>query len=323
MQKHSFRGWGGGSYIAALAVVLVLAAAAWFGYVQVMKWHEKELRQAAADEEKAEEKAETSSRSMPVSLDRQEREKEEQTGDAQSGAAAEKIRQVFGETAAGDGSKTMEPVSAPDCFLLEKQIDSFFSYLDRQGYVSAASVEAEGARAVFEQMLAAAAENPPLVIGETRDIVSLMHNQAHFFRIFNKKRIELVKYILSADTDVLEHAMRNFYAYYVEKGGCGKKQAEAASLDTFYEYACYFLNTFAGKSYLMRRNSDIRSLVRYYSVRILDEANKETINSYGIDIQPHIRLAIDDVRHQNSLLYQEVYLEKLSELEKKYAAAQG
>ncbi len=318
MQRHLFRGSGGGRFLAALVIVLVVAAAAWYGYLQVMQWHEKEVRQAAAEEETADEKARSTSRSAPVALDRHKQGEEGGPAAAQSGETADKIRQVFGE-----GAEVMEPVSTPDCFLLEQQIDSFFSYLDRQGYVSAASVEAEDARTVFEQMLAAAAANPPLVIGETRDIVSLMHNQAHFFRIFNKKRIELVKRILNADTDVLEHAMRNFYAYYVQKGGCGRTQEPAASLDTFYEYAAYFLNTFAGKSYLMRRGSDIRSLVRYYSVRILDTANKETVNSYGIDIRPHIRLAIDEIRHQNSLLYQEAYLERLSELEKKYAAAQG
>jgi hypothetical protein len=155
-------------------------------------------------------------------------------------------------------------------------------------------------------------------VGETQDLVSLMHNQAHFFRLLEKERIELVKYILNMDADVLEHAMGNFYDYYVEHGGCGGKRGGAVSLETLYEYAAFFLNTFSGKSYLMRRGSSMRCLVRYYSVLVLDRANKATVNRHGIDIRPHIELALDDIRHQQSLLYQDVYIKRLSELQEKY-----
>jgi len=322
MREHQFSGSGAAKLIAALVAVIICAGAAYFGYVWIMQWHDQAVSKTVAQKEAqltaVIDQLENDTNRLQQQVAAEARARRDSVDDP-----ARRIRKVFGEPGVKDTADTTEAMQEPGCFRLEKQIATFFSYLDQQGYTEAASVEAGGTREVFEQMMADIAANPPLIVGETQDIVSLIHNQAHFFRTLDKNRIELIKYILNTEADILEHAMVNFYEYYVKNGGCGGKGEAGASLETFYEYASFFLNTLSGRSYLMRRGSSIRCLVRYYSVRVLDQANKAGLNRYGIDIRPHIKLARDDVSHQKTLLYQDAYLETLDALADKYIGVDG
>ena len=76
---------------------------------------------------------------------------------------------------------------------------------------------------------------------------------------------------------------------------------ECPSLETLYEYAGFFLNTLGGRNYLMRRNAQLRILTSYYCLLILDKANDETLNRYGIDIRPHIKLVLSEIKNAKSL----------------------
>ncbi len=89
-------------------------------------------------------------------------------------------------------------------------------------------------------------------------------------------------------------------------------------LDVMYAYAGFFLNTLAGKSYLLRRDSKIRRLTTYYAVLIIDKANDENLNSSGIDIRPHIDFLINDIQSQIGLIHQKQYLIQLEQLGAKY-----
>ena len=62
----------------------------------------------------------------------------------------------------------------------------------------------------------------------------------------------------------------------------------------------------------------VRSLTRYYSVLILDRAIEAGINRYGIDIRAQLELALNDIKTQNSLLFQESYISRLQGLKVKY-----
>jgi hypothetical protein len=99
---------------------------------------------------------------------------------------------------------------------------------------------------------------------------------------------------------VLEHAMADFYIYYVSGDYCKNDDEPCVSLNTLYEYGGFFLNTLGGKSYLFRRTSAIRCLTDYYAVLILDRANDAEINRYGIDIRPLITRALDNITSQNT-----------------------
>ena len=317
MPDHQFVKSNAGKYIAAVIALMVVAIIGYFGYIRVMEWHQAEVR-TAVSKQAQELAAETEALEETVEGLKQKLKKETEREQTPKQAVAERIEKVFGEPPEKPPLNTMSAMDTPSCYRLEKKINAFFNYLDQQGFVKAADIEAEGARRVFEDMVAELSANPPLIIGETQDIVSLMHNQAHFFRALDKKRIALVKHIMQTEADVLEHAMVNFYDYYVKLGGCGGQGEAIVSLETLYEYASFFLNTLSGKSYLLRRDSTIRCLTRYYSVLVLDQANKATLNRYGLDIRPHIKLSLDDIRHQNTLIYQDIYLEKLADLQKKY-----
>jgi cell division septum initiation protein DivIVA len=282
-----------------------------------MEWHRAEVR-TAVSKQAQELAAETEALEETIAGLKQKLEKTTEPEATPKQAAAERIEKVFGEPPEKPPVSTMAAMDTPSCYRLEKKINAFFSYLDQRGFVEAAGIDAEGARRVFEDMVAALSAKPPLIIGETQDIVSLMHNQAHFFRTLDEKRIALIKHIMQTEADVLEHAMLNFYDYYVKLGGCGGQGEAIVSLEPLYEYASFFLNTLSGKSYLLRRDSTIRCLTRYYSVLVLDQANKATLNRYGIDIRPHIKLSLDDIRHQNALIYQDIYLERLAGLQEKY-----
>jgi len=317
MQEHQFASAGVGKYIAGLIILVVIVAAGYFGYIKVMDWHQKQVETAVKQKtDRLTEK--TSELEKTVGQLKQQMEEETDTPEKRRAASAKQIEKVFGGPPEKPAVNTMEARQRPDCYRLEKKIDAFFEYLDRKEAIKADAVEGKGARRVFEEMVSALSAHPPMIIGETKDIVSLMHNQAHFFRILKKERIRLVKQILNVEAGVLEHAMGNFYDYYVKLGGCGGQDEAIVSLETLYEYASFFLDTLSGKSYLLRRESNIRCLTRYYSVLVLDQANKATLNRYGIDIRPHIELVLDDVRSQNSLIYQNSYIERLEDLEKKY-----
>jgi hypothetical protein len=85
-----------------------------------------------------------------------------------------------------------------------------------------------------------------------------------------------------------------------------------------YEYAGFFLNALAGKSYLLRRDSKVRILTTYYSILILDRANDETLNRHGIDISPYIDFLFYEILNQRGLVYQRQYLAELVGLKEKY-----
>jgi hypothetical protein len=69
----------------------------------------------------------------------------------------------------------------------------------------------------------------------------------------------------------------------------------------------------------LRRDSKIRLLTYYYSIKFVDRANDEKLNSLGVDIRPHIRKAYQDIRNQMGLAGRGAYLEDLGRLDRKYS----
>ena len=69
---------------------------------------------------------------------------------------------------------------------------------------------------------------------------------------------------------------------------------------------------------MLRRDSKVRILILYYCVLIIDEVNINGVNSYGIDIRPHLKFISEDMIHQKGLNYENLYIMKLETLRKKY-----
>jgi hypothetical protein len=89
------------------------------------------------------------------------------------------------------------------------------------------------------------------------------------------------------------------------------------SLKDSYSYAGFFLNTLGGQSYLFRRKTKTRLLTKYYCVLILDRANDEDLNQFGIDIKYPLNTLIDEME-TNQELKNNDYLAQLDKLQAKY-----
>jgi hypothetical protein len=109
--------------------------------------------------------------------------------------------------------------------------------------------------------------------------------------------------------------MRVFYLWYT---GSSDQLKGRPSLETMYAYASYLLETFGGRSYLLRRDSRIRLLTTYYCILVIDRAGDRQMNPNGIDIRPLIAATARDVRSQTGLVYQKQYLAELDRLARKY-----
>lgn len=292
-----------------LVILCVLAGAGFLGYQKFMDWHEKTLETALSvqQQEFAEKEA-----ALIAETERLEAALVQQ---APPQAAPERLAEIFGTPEAGT------PESPEDtCVSIAKRLQHFFTYLETHAPEPASSGFLEFPQGMV-RLLARISARLPMITDETKDIISLKHNEAHFFRVLGKEGIQDVLKLMAADEDVLEPALADFYAYYVEKNCCtAESGAPCASLDTLYTYAGFFLETFAGKSYLFRRSARQRVLAEYYAVRILDRAGAAGINPYGIDIRPHIDRTLDSLRSQTPFLFQDAYETTLLELREKYRA---
>jgi hypothetical protein len=144
---------------------------------------------------------------------------------------------------------------------------------------------------------------------------------AHFFRVLGKKRVNLTRDVLQNEGEILESAMQTLYLWATDETA-DREKTNQPTLKTLYTYSAFFLNTLAGKSYLLRRNSKIRLLTTYYSVLILDQANDQELNPAGIDIRPHIEHLRSDLQSQLGFINQKKYLTQLQQLADKYGMSQ-
>ncbi|MBS3732582.1 MAG: hypothetical protein KGY42_06715 [Desulfobacterales bacterium] len=295
--------------IIVVAVVMV-AVLGFFGWQRIMQWHESQV-QSAVEQAKREMAAQQPQTEEEV-LDWLEKNVDRQRPPSVS---EERMVEVFGEPVFTDRETKHDQLST--CDQLERRIASFFDYLDRKKGIGA---DEKGTYEVFAEMMNDIAETPPLVSAEIRKLSSLLRNRSHFYRVLGKDRIGMLVSVLRAEDDVLEPAMANFYKYYVSEKCCENRRRDCIPDKTLYAYAAFFLDTLGGQSYLMRRDSMVRTLTRYYSVLILDRAIDQGINRHGLNIRPHIANVLNTVRGRNDLRLQRRYIAKLEQLRADYGA---
>lgn len=209
-----------------------------------------------------------------------------------------------------------EPPKDP-CELAKEKLQTFFSALDREEYIRSFELENSSQNhfvALAEKLL----QNPPVVVRESDDLYTMLRNMAHFFRIIGKKNITIIKTILDKERDEIEDVAAELYTWSVN-GTCKADDFTLhADVSQLYEYAGFFLNTMGGRSYLFRRDSRSRLLVNYYSLLIIDQANKNGTNKHGIKIDPIISQLISEMESSNQLIYKEAYLDILYEMLERY-----
>lgn len=227
----------------------------------------------------------------------------------------ERLSKVFGE-----GWRHPSQIETKEnlCEDLEKRILAFFQYLDKEDYITSYNLT-EGVHGHLKKLLKMLFENPPVVSGEIESSYILLKNMVHFYRVIGKQNIVLLQEILSKEGDIIESTLDLFYQWIdVDKGCEGERLDINLPLKDLYEYAGFFLNTLGGESYLLRQRSSMRTLIKYYSILILDKANNQNLNRHGIDISHPIASLIDEMETANNLIKKGDYLQRLHDLHLKY-----
>lgn len=289
-------------------VVVIVGIVAYFGYKLFSSWHKESLESA-----KQQERVEWEKRTREL-MDKVTGLEEELASIKGESIPQDKLKEVFGP----QSSMTKEEKTF-GFEEIEQQIKAFFSYLDEQEYVQAYKLQG-GTYQEFQLTLKKLAANLPNTTGETVSLYNLYRNMAHFFRVLGKKPVNLIKDILQNESEIMESAMQTFYLWATYDTG-DQAASGQPSLKTLYEYSGFFLNTLAGRSYLLRRDSKIRILTIYYAVLILDRANDEQLNSGGLDIRPHVKSLLKDFQTQTGLSHQKQYISELEKLAAKYKLA--
>lgn len=220
--------------------------------------------------------------------------------------------------AAQTAMPTARPASG-ECQQLRTEIRTFFSRLDQEDYIAPRKLSG-GSQAYIGRLMDKLFANPPVVVGETNTFFTVLSNAVHFYRILKKDDVLLIKDILLNESENLEPLMALFYRWSLKAQECGAAGGAdiAMPLPGLYEYAGFFLNTLGGRSYLFRRESRLRLLVKYYSVLVLDRANGQRLNSHGIDIRPALDSLNEEMRNAKNLKDRSNYLASLADLRGKY-----
>ena len=196
---------------------------------------------------------------------------------------------------------------------LEQDVIRFRRNLDEREYIKARRLP-EGTYRQLVKILNDLAANPPIVAGEAADPYKLKLNQEHFLRVIGKENIGLLLDILANETELMESTAEMVFDW-LTKGIEARNPEIRMTHRELYEYAAFFLNTLPGKAYLWRRDSKTRILATYYSVLVVDRANREKANRYGVDIRPAAAQLMDDMVNYRNLSYRGLYIKKLKALE--------
>lgn len=286
--------------LAALIVFLIL-------FLQMSRWHEKSLEDAVTEEQKQWWGKVEELEEEVFSLREQLAEHKEKI------IPKEKLEEVFGE----DTEIISPEKKEVTCEELENQLSAFFTYIDNNGYMEKHKFKNNSSE-VLGETLQKLNKHKPSVTDANMDMLELMRNLSFFYRTLGKKDIFLINDILKNESEMLEPLMDSFFKLYLRKTECGDKLINIPETETLYSYAGFFLNTLAGKSYLLRRKPVTRILTSYYCVLIIDKANDETLNNFGIDIKPYLVNISDEITNQAGLAYKWEYNQELTRLKEKY-----
>jgi hypothetical protein len=294
--------------VKVVVTLVVLFAVGFLVYMQVNKWHHKQMAaQEAAQKARCDEQIDDLKAALADCKDALEAQ-------TQPAAALPEARM---EEVFGDGKGLFSSTEAPvDCLQIERQVTAIFAYLDKKGYLSGRKFKGDSADYITD-CLNRLSETQPIVIDEMGTIFRLLQNVTHFYRVLGKERISIALDMIANEEEIVEPAMAVLYAWLTT---CNKEPGvhNRPDIKVLYTYAGYFLDTLGGRSYLLRRDSKVRLLVNYYSLLLLDQANRHELNRFGIDIRPYIDYLFYDLTNQKGIMYRERYLSVLAELQNRY-----
>jgi len=223
-------------------------------------------------------------------------------------------------TSTGLNEEAPAPKSSPKedfCAQVEKNITEFFRYLDQKEYVRDPGSKID-TYTRFKKILNRLAARPPVPAGEGMDPTIIIQNVYHFYRVLDRKDLGLIRQIINKEKETLEFNLEMFYRWVGLGNRCPDPEGVRPSMEMLYKYAGFFINTTGGRACLFRRSSDIRLLVSYYCLLIINETEKKGGNSYGIDILPYIEPIREEILLHSHFHFQSEYINKLDSLKRYY-----
>ena len=211
-----------------------------------------------------------------------------------------------------------DAVDASSCAGLADNVEAFFNKLDTRDYIKSFQLDSPSS-VYFPELIQKLVDNPPIVSGETDDLFTILQNTAHFFRIIGKKNILVLKGILDREQATFEQILYDFFTLTAQPECLQERFNLTIGQEPMYAYAGFFLNTMGGRLYLFRRDSMSRMVVNFYAILIIEQANEEGRNKYGIDIKDAIdNLIIEIESSRIKLQMRDFYLDTLYDLKVKY-----
>ena len=214
----------------------------------------------------------------------------------------------------GDNGTVKEPEPSMDS--VHGQVEKFFSYIDQKGYLNAhgiAGTASEHFRSIIDRLLHAS----PVISGESQDMLTLLKNITYLFGVLGKNDTLLIRDIINGEPEIIEPTMKLFHMWLDPAHAIAGTDRITIPFEKQYEYAAYFIQTIGGKAYLFRRDSKTRLLMTYYCIVILDRANQETLNKYGVDIRPLVGGLITEIQSSKILADKQHYLAALNIIRRK------
>jgi hypothetical protein len=207
-----------------------------------------------------------------------------------------------------------DQASEADCHEIEQNFLDFFRYLDRKQYTQNRDPKMD-TYTRFKRILDRMAANPPIPAGEGEDPKVIVQNIYYLYRTLDRQDIGLMRQIIRNERETLEFNLDMFYRWISSAGDCPNTKTVRPSLALLYRYAGFFINTTGGRAYLFRRPADIRLLITYYCILIVNVADKKGMNTFGIDIVPYIGQIQDEIRLYPHFHFQREYINRLTEIE--------
>lgn len=212
---------------------------------------------------------------------------------------------------------------ATECEEVNAHISQFLKHLSEQDYIKAYEIK-EDLSDYLNRIIIKLLNNPPEITSESEDLLSILKNAAHFYRVLGPKDVSLIKDILVYEGEGLENILAEFYRWSLLSDKClNVPTRPAMPLKKLYEYSCFFLNTLGGQSYLFRRESRTRILIKYYSVLILDNADKNSLNKYGFSVLNTLQETMEDIHDAHFLIDKVIYEINLSQIQGRLKSTNG
>jgi hypothetical protein len=230
-------------------------------------------------------------------------------------ASRERLEQAF-----GGSSPLVQGVSPSElkCEELETSLRAFSEAVNRSESWRAHEARQDSWR-FFVDVLATMEQRLPATGGISHQPQVIIENSFYLYRVLGKKRIEVLRDLLKYEADVAEPLMGVLYRWLMIGRGCDGSQKQPQQFKAMYHYACFFLNTLGGQSYLMRRESRVRLLAAYYATLIIHEATVRRLNESGLDVRFFLPLLFNEIERRNDLIHADEYLRTLSKLRSYYA----